>query len=178
MKRTRWRTLLLVWFGILIPVGTLVFGWGYASVRENRLKDRIIADMEARGDPGAAHERSFATWHRRVEAAGLASLTLLLAAAAWATCVAVKRQRELADKKTAFVAAVTHELRTPLTTLRMHAEMLEEGLVPAERLPRVYGELSREANRLSRVVENVLAMSKLEDGRWVLDKRRGTSPLR
>jgi signal transduction histidine kinase len=154
-------------------VSTLVFGWGYASVRENRLKEQIVEQMEAANDPMAAHERSYMTWHRRVEIAGLTGLALLLAFSATVTCIAVKRQRELSDKKTAFIAAVTHELRTPLTTLRMHAEMLDQELVPEDRKKRVYEELARETERLSRLVENVLAMSKLEEGRWVIDKKRG-----
>ena len=165
--------LLFVWFMIIVPVSTLVFGWGYASVRENRLKERIVEQMEAAHDPMAAHERSYMVWHRRVEIAGLAALALLLSFSATITCIAVKRQRELSDKKTAFIAAVTHELRTPLTTLRMHAEMLDQDLVPEDRRKRVYEELARETERLSRLVENVLAMSKLEEGRWVIEKKKG-----
>ena len=165
--------LLFVWFMIIAPVTTLVFGWGYASVRENRLKAREVAAMEAAHDPMAAHERSYMEWHKRVEIAGLAGLALLLAFSATVTCIAVKRQRELSDKKTAFIAAVTHELRTPLTTLRMHAEMLDQDLVPDDRKKRVYEELARETERLSRLVENVLAMSKLEEGRWVIEKKKG-----
>jgi signal transduction histidine kinase len=165
--------ILFVWFMIIAPVTTLVVGWGYASVRENRLKERVVEQMEAAHDPLAAHERSYMVWHRRVEIAGLAALALLLAFSATVTCIAVKRQRELSDKKTAFIAAVTHELRTPLTTLRMHAEMLDQDLVPDDRKKRVYEELARETERLSRLVENVLAMSKLEEGRWVIEKKRG-----
>ena len=171
MKQRAWVVLVLV-FGFALPVGTLVYGWAYASVRENRLKEAWVEELEARKDPRAHYERTYMVWHRRIETTGLVGLVLVLAAAAWTTASAAKKQRELSAKKTAFVAAVTHELRTPLTTLRMHAEMLEEGLVPPERTARVYAELSREAQRLSRVVENVLAMSKLEDGRWVLDKHR------
>ncbi|HEX4515508.1 MAG TPA: HAMP domain-containing sensor histidine kinase, partial [Polyangiaceae bacterium] len=171
MKRTV--PILFVWFMIIAPVTTLVVGWGYASVRENRLKERVVEQMEAAHDPLAAHERSYMVWHRRVEIAGLAALALLLAFSATVTCIAVKRQRELSDKKTAFIAAVTHELRTPLTTLRMHAEMLDQDLVPDDRKKRVFEELARETERLSRLVENVLAMSKLEEGRWVIEKKRG-----
>ena len=168
----RWVTFVVVFFGFVAPIATLVYGWAYASVRENRLKERWVEELEARHDPRAAYERTYMVWHRRIEEAGLGGLVLVLVGAAWTTWIAARRQRELSAKKAAFVAAVTHELRTPLTTLRMHAEMLEGGLVAPERTARVYAELSREAARLSRVVENVLAMSKLEDGRWVLDKRR------
>ncbi len=160
-------------FAIIVPVSLLVCGWGFAAFREHRLQDRMFAEMEARGDASVFAQRESAHEHRRVEAASLAGLAALLAFAAWAMCKAVLRERELHEKKTAFVAAVTHELRTPLTTLRMHAEMLEGDLVPEDRKARVYAELVRESNRLSRLVENVLAMSKLEEGRWVLEKKTG-----
>ena len=39
---------------------------------------------------------------------------------------------QLSERRGEFVSAVTHELRTPLTTFRMYAEMLAEGMVPAE----------------------------------------------
>src|SRR5678810_384476 len=82
--------LLFVWLMIIVPVGTLVFGWGYASVRENRLKERAVEQMEAEHDPMAAHERSFMIWHRRFEIAGLTGLALVLAFSATVTCIAVK----------------------------------------------------------------------------------------
>ena len=173
MKR-RAGTFALVFVGLVLPIATLVYGWAYASVREGRVKHRLIAELEARGDlKDAEYERNYAKWHERIEGTALASLTVLVVVSAWATWTAVRKQRELSEKKTAFVAAVTHELRTPLTTLRMHAEMLEQNLVPPERTARVYSELVRETGRLSRLIENVLAMSKLEEGRWGLEKKSG-----
>ncbi len=97
-------------------------------------------------------------------AALFALWTIALLAAA-AIVWSARRAEALSQQKSAFVSAVSHELRTPLTTLRMHAEMLEEGLVTDERRPKVYGELVRESVRLSRLVDNVLSLSKLEEGR-------------
>jgi signal transduction histidine kinase len=72
----------------------------------------------------------------------------------------------LSDRRAAFVSAVTHELRTPLTTFRMYTEMLDEGMVPGESDRSEYlGVLRREAERLSHLVENVLAFARLERGR-------------
>jgi len=72
----------------------------------------------------------------------------------------------LGERRAAFVSAVTHELRTPLTTLRMYAEMLAAGMVPDEARRREYlSTLDREATRLGRLVENVLAWSRVEQGR-------------
>lgn len=84
---------------------------------------------------------------------------------------ASKRERELGVQKSRFVSAVSHELRTPLTTIRMHAEMLADDLVDEARRPRVHEELVSETVRLSRLVENVLEASRIEEGRRPLRKR-------
>lgn len=71
----------------------------------------------------------------------------------------------LSERRAAFVSAVTHELRTPLTTFKMYSEMLAEGMVPDETRRREYlWGLCAEANRLSHLVENVLAYARLERG--------------
>jgi signal transduction histidine kinase len=73
---------------------------------------------------------------------------------------------QLAERRASFVSAVTHELRTPLTTLRMYAEMLSEDMVPeGERRRQYVRTLRLEAERLSHLVENVLAYARLERGR-------------
>lgn len=72
----------------------------------------------------------------------------------------------LSERRGAFVSAVTHELRTPLTTFRMYAEMLAEDMVPDAGQRRSYLQTLRaEAERLSHLVENVLAYARLERGR-------------
>ena len=71
----------------------------------------------------------------------------------------------LSERRAAFVSAVTHELRTPLTTFKMYSEMLAAGMVPDESKRRAYLDtLCAEANRLSHLVENVLAYARLERG--------------
>src|SRR5262249_3393514 len=71
----------------------------------------------------------------------------------------------LSERRADFVSAVTHELRTPLTTFRMYAEMLAEGMVPDEAARRKYLDTLRiEADRLTHLVENVLADARLERG--------------
>ncbi len=73
----------------------------------------------------------------------------------------------LSERRAAFVSAVTHELRTPLTTFRMYADMLAEGMVQSEDEKRHYiATLQSEAERQSHLVENVLAYSRLERGRY------------
>ncbi|MGJ8675921.1 MAG: sensor histidine kinase [Akkermansiaceae bacterium] len=70
----------------------------------------------------------------------------------------------LSERRASFVSAVTHELRTPLTTFRLYADMLERGAVKEEKRAKYLQVLTREADRLSHLVENVLSFSQIERG--------------
>lgn len=70
----------------------------------------------------------------------------------------------LSERRASFVSAVTHELRTPLTTFRLYSDLLEQGAVREEKRGNYLRILSREADRLTHLVENVLAFSRIENG--------------
>jgi signal transduction histidine kinase len=71
---------------------------------------------------------------------------------------------DLSERRIRFVAAVTHELRTPLTTLRLYLDLLHSGMVSDEATRAEYvGILAAEADRLHRLVENVLDFARLEN---------------
>jgi signal transduction histidine kinase len=73
---------------------------------------------------------------------------------------------DLSERRIRFVSAVTHELRTPLTTLRLYLDMLMNGLVRDETQKQEYiRTLHAEADRLNRLVGNVLDFSRLENQR-------------
>ena len=97
-------------------------------------------------------------------------LTLLIAwgcvaVAGVAVGVVLHTAISLSERRGAFVSAVTHEMRTPLTTFRMYTEMLAEGMVAdPEKRTRYLLTLRAEAERLSHLVENVLAYARLERG--------------
>jgi len=76
----------------------------------------------------------------------------------------VRGVMRLSERRASFVSAVTHELRTPLTTFRLYSEMLESGAVKEEKRGDYLRVLSREADRLAHLVENVLAFSRIERG--------------
>lgn len=78
----------------------------------------------------------------------------------------------LGERRAAFVSAVTHELRTPLTTFRMYADMLAEGMVRPAHQREYLETLRREAVRQAHLVENVLAYSRLERGRYRAARER------
>ena len=77
---------------------------------------------------------------------------------------AVRNQRD-ARQKTSFVSNVSHELKTPLTTIRMYAELLGEGKIDSVQKQRTYLQtIIRESQRLTRLVNNILDFSRLEQG--------------
>lgn len=82
-------------------------------------------------------------------------------AAAWTLVIGLLR---LSERRASFVSAVTHELRTPLTTFQLYSDMLAEGTVKEEKRPAYFQTLRAEARRLSHLVENVLAFSRIERG--------------
>jgi signal transduction histidine kinase len=70
------------------------------------------------------------------------------------------------------VSAVTHELRTPLTTLRLYLDLLSSGLVHEEAQKAEYlTTLNAEADRLHRLIGNVLDFARLEKSRPAVEKR-------
>jgi signal transduction histidine kinase len=78
---------------------------------------------------------------------------------------------DLSERRIRFVSAVTHELRTPLTTLRLYLDMLAGGMVKEESKKEEYLQtLNTEADRLNRLVSNVLDFSRLENQRPRLAK--------
>ncbi|MCP3905313.1 MAG: PAS domain-containing protein [Planctomycetes bacterium] len=75
------------------------------------------------------------------------------------------RERELAQLKTDFVAKASHELRTPLSSIRAYVEMLIDGEAPDD-ATRVefYRIIHGEADRLGRLIDNLLDISRIEAG--------------
>lgn len=82
-----------------------------------------------------------------------------------------RRSEQEAVQKTSFVANVSHEFKTPLTTIRLYSELLEQGRVPDQEKRADYlRTIGRETQRLSRLVNNVLDFSRLEQGRKRFDR--------
>lgn len=78
----------------------------------------------------------------------------------------MRRETEIARLKSDFVANVSHDLKTPLSVIRMFGETLEMGRVPDEgRRQEYYRVITRESERLSRLIDNVLDFSRIESGR-------------
>ena len=72
---------------------------------------------------------------------------------------------ELDRLKDDFMSSVTHELRTPLTSIRALAELMaDDADMPSPQRQRFLGIIVAETERLSRLVNQVLDMAKIESG--------------
>jgi signal transduction histidine kinase len=90
------------------------------------------------------------------------------------------RARELAQLKSDFVSTVSHELKTPLTSIRMFAEMLEQGVAQGDpaKLARYHGVIVQESQRLGLLIANLLDYAQIEKGtRRYTPTREAIGPL-
>ncbi|GEN34663.1 cell wall metabolism sensor histidine kinase WalK [Aneurinibacillus danicus] len=82
----------------------------------------------------------------------------------------VTEQEALEKERKEFVANVSHELRTPLTTLKSYLEALEEGVVDDRELSRRFLRvLLNETDRMTRLVTDLLQLSRYDAGQYALD---------
>ena len=114
---------------------------------------------------------------QRISVLGL--LVVLVAAGSWATVRAIRRSGELARARNDFVASVTHELRTPVTSIRAMAETLSLGKVTnPDRQSFYFGAIAEETQRLGRLIEDVLTVSRVErEGFTVTLERAEPTPV-
>ncbi|MBL7134206.1 MAG: PAS domain-containing sensor histidine kinase, partial [Phycisphaerae bacterium] len=77
----------------------------------------------------------------------------------------VTREKEIAKMKTDFVSNVSHELKTPLASIKAYIEMLLDGEAEDDKTRNeFYTIVSSETDRLHRLIENILNISRIESG--------------
>lgn len=82
------------------------------------------------------------------------------------------REKEVSQMKNDFVSNVSHELRTPLASIRAYVEMLIDGEAEDEKTKTEFYEvIQNEANRLGRLIDNILNISRIESGLVKIDKQ-------
>ena len=134
---------------LTVPFGEALPAWRVALYQPAGLSPRDVVRRQTRMFTGA-----------------FALLLVVIALGLGATYRMARRESEMARLKADFVANVSHDLKTPLSLIRMFAETLELGRVPDESARReYYGVITRESERLTRLIDNVLDFSRIESGR-------------
>ena len=78
--------------------------------------------------------------------------------------VDVTEQRDAERTRREFTANVSHELKTPLHAISGYAELMKSGMVRSEDMTGFAGNIYTEAQRLIRLVEDILKLSRLDEG--------------
>lgn len=76
---------------------------------------------------------------------------------------------QVEDSRREFVANVSHELRSPITAIRGYIEGMRDGVIPPEEQDKYLGIVSDESKRLSHLIGELLALSRLERDDAALD---------
>ena len=88
-------------------------------------------------------------------------LAIVLSIGVWLMYRVGASQLALAQQQQDFVSAVSHELRTPITSIRMYAEMLQQGWASEDKKRGYYRFIVQESERLSRLISNVLQLARV-----------------
>jgi signal transduction histidine kinase len=141
-------------FADFLPVRALSFETYYPEDENYNRLEIVIDDVRFEERAARQSQRFLATGAMLLVTLGI-GMTLLYRS--------VRRELDQAHRMQNFVAAVTHELRTPISTIRLHAEMLQDGWVDVSKQPEYYDRIVRETLRLSTLVERVLEKSRLKE---------------
>lgn len=76
-----------------------------------------------------------------------------------------------------FTANVSHELKTPLQGIIGSAELIENGMVRDEDMPRFVGHIRSEAQRLVNLINDIIRLSQLDEGDEMPHERIGLLSL-
>jgi len=84
----------------------------------------------------------------------------------------ITKEKEVSQMKNDFVSHVSHELKTPLASIMAYSEMLADGEAGDEETRKeFYSIIQAQANRLSRLIEDILNTARIESGLIKVDKQ-------
>ncbi len=90
----------------------------------------------------------------------------------------ITREKQIQQMKNDFVSHVSHELKTPLASITAYTEMLTDGEVGDEKTRKeFYSVIQNQAQRLNRLIENILNSSRIESGLIKINKEQASLTL-
>jgi two-component system phosphate regulon sensor histidine kinase PhoR len=108
---------------------------------------------------------------RRIAEVALIGITLAVVLGGLLVMLAaVRKERRLNELKSEFISNVSHELKTPLSLIRMFGELISMGKLKNPETSREYADIiTRESERLARLIDNVLDFARMERGKVAYD---------
>lgn len=90
----------------------------------------------------------------------------------------ITREKEISQMKNDFVSHVSHELKTPLASITAYSEMLVDGEAADEKTRKeFYSVIQSQAQRLNRLIEDILNISRIESGLVKVNKEPVSTAL-
>ena len=132
-------------------------GQDFLTIDRSHDVSLAIQDAMEEGHSEARVERGGRIWQFDVSRIGAAVGAVLLAFDITERETAEQTRRE-------FTANVSHELKTPLQGIIGSAELLENGMVKQEDVPRFIGHIRKEAQRLVTLIGDIIRLSQLDEG--------------
>jgi signal transduction histidine kinase len=151
MSRKRRSPIVAAYVGSLLVTIALLVGWVVYIVRS---VSRIHA---VAGRVGVASENT----HWIVLGVGCGLFFLLIAGLTWQLAQALAGRRYVLQQEE-LLSNVTHELKSPLAAIKLHAQTLREGELPPQQLARSLDLVLQQADRMARLVDDVLESSRLQ----------------
>lgn len=87
----------------------------------------------------------------------------------------LSKERTLDKMRTQFTAQVSHELQTPLSVIKGYSEALSDQIYSSEESFEVYEILLAETLKISHMVDDLLDLSQMESGAYII--RKGNFPI-
>lgn len=135
-------------------------GKDFISVERNHDINKTLESAHKNGHAELEIERGEREYRLRasnIETDGNATGTVILIFDESDRVFAERNRRE-------FTANVSHELKTPLQSIMGSAELIENGLVKKEDMPRFVGHIRTEAARLVTLIDDIIRLSQLDEG--------------
>jgi len=141
----------LLSYPLNVPGGPPVLQLGRSLSDQDRVLNQLLTALLALGAISAVALTGASWW--------LAGRSLIPAEQAW-------------EKQQVFVANASHELRAPLTLIRASAEVARRGLSEGDRPGELLGDILVEADHMSKLVDDLLLLSRLDAGQLRLERQR------
>ncbi|WP_311590196.1 sensor histidine kinase [Varibaculum massiliense] len=145
---------------IILVGGVLAYVLVQVSLRPLRQMEEVAGKISS----GDLHERIDLSQVRAGEVLSLASALNFMLSRIEETIVTQQRSEQ---KVRQFVSDASHELRTPLAAIRGYGELYKMGGVPPEQVDEVMGRIESEATRMGLLVEDLLKLARLDEGRQI-----------
>ena len=167
----------LLYIGSVLIVVSILLIWYFSKritdpIRElARLSDRMAdLDFDAKYTSGGSNEIGELGENFNRMSEKLESTISELKKANNSLQKDIEQKDKLEKMRNEFLGNVSHELKTPLTSISGYAEIMKNGLVKPEDMTGFAERIYNEASRLITLVEDIIKLSKLDEGNVELEK--------